>query len=377
MTAVRLKVLVATGAYPPEIGGPATYSKTLYDALPRAGFAVDVLPFSEVRRFPKLIRHLAYFFRALKRGAFADIIYAQDPVSVGLPASFAAFILRKKFLLKVVGDYAWEQGVQRFGLEASIDEYLKNPRAAPFLVRVLREVEITVARHAEKIIVPSEYLKRVVMSWRLPAERIVVIHNGVEQDVAVGAKPILRGLVRFSGKVVITVGRLVPWKHFEEIIDIVPKLKKSFPEMRLLIVGSGPLMGELEARARAHGVAEEVVFTGALPREVLLNYLKLSDVFVLNSSYEGFSHQLLEAFMVGVPVVATDAGGNSEIVGHNVNGLLVPQGDRGKLASAVSQVLSDVAVRTRLTGAGKRRAKEFSNERMIAETVAVLKKAVT
>ena len=86
----RWRILIATGLFPPEIGGPATYSKLLQDMLPDFGFWVTVLPFREVRRLPKLIRHVWYFWRVVRAGFYADIIFAQDPVSVGLPAALAA-----------------------------------------------------------------------------------------------------------------------------------------------------------------------------------------------------------------------------------------------------------------------------------------------
>src|SRR3989338_9957691 len=93
-------ILICTGIYPPDIGGPATYSKLLFDELPKRGVGVDVLSFGQVRHLPKIIRHIIYFFKALKIGKRADIIFAQDPVSVGLPAMLAAKILRKKIYIE-------------------------------------------------------------------------------------------------------------------------------------------------------------------------------------------------------------------------------------------------------------------------------------
>ena len=105
------KILLATGLYPPESGGPATYTKVLYDELPGVGIGVAVVKFSAVRKFPVIIRHLVYVYLLLKKTASADYIYAMDPVSVGLPAYIASVVSRKPLVLKVVGDYAWEQGV--------------------------------------------------------------------------------------------------------------------------------------------------------------------------------------------------------------------------------------------------------------------------
>jgi len=92
-----MKILVATGLYPPEGGGPSTYAKALFDELPKQGVSVEVLPFSRVRKYPPVIRHMVYFFLCLKLSKEVSVIYAMDPVSVGLPASLAALFSGKKF----------------------------------------------------------------------------------------------------------------------------------------------------------------------------------------------------------------------------------------------------------------------------------------
>ncbi len=87
------KILIATGVYPPESGGPATYSKLLEQRLPALGFSVTVLPFRTVRHLPKFVRHFAYFLKCLNLARKADIVYSLDTVSVGLPAALAAKLL--------------------------------------------------------------------------------------------------------------------------------------------------------------------------------------------------------------------------------------------------------------------------------------------
>src|SRR5690348_850641 len=115
-----MKVLIATGIYPPEIGGPATYAALLNTELPKRGIETDVLPFREVRQYPKLLRHIIYLLKILKRARSADLIFSQDPVSTGLPAVFAGKILGKKVVLRIAGDYTWEQSAQRFGVSDTI-----------------------------------------------------------------------------------------------------------------------------------------------------------------------------------------------------------------------------------------------------------------
>ncbi len=110
-----MRLLIATPLYPPDPGGPATYAKALEEGLPPLPIEVDLVKFSDVRHLPKGVRHVAYFWRVLRALKGVDVVLALDPVSVGLPALLAALIARKKFVLKVVGDYAWEQGRQRWG----------------------------------------------------------------------------------------------------------------------------------------------------------------------------------------------------------------------------------------------------------------------
>lgn len=366
-----VKVLIATGLYPPEIGGPATYSRKLEKALPDHGIEVVILPFSKVRRLPRIVRHVVYFFLVLKEGRSVDVIYAQDPVSVGLPTMAAVFFLKKPFVLKVVGDYAWEQSVQRFGFSGTLEEF--QYATLPFIPKVIRAVERFVARRADRVVVPSKYLAKILSAWDLPHKKVTVIYNGIEDLGDTGNKPVLRGLLRFHGKLIVSVGRLVPWKGFDTLIRLLPKIQSSFPETKLLIIGGGPDADMLERLAVEVGVPDDVIFAGSLERDILIRYLRASDVFVLNTSYEGFSHLILEALAVGIPTVTTKVGGNVEIIEHAQNGYLVKPNDAEAIFRHTTALLGDATLRASIVASAKRRVKQFSNERMIEETARLLK----
>ena len=158
-----MRVLIATPLYPPESGGPATYAKLLEGGLPSRGFEVELVKFADVKRLPKFIRHFIYFLHVLEGARGVDLVLALDAVSVGFPAMLAARIARKPFVVKIVGDYAWEQGQQRFGITQTLDEFVKT-KHVPFSVRMLRKIETRVARKAKRIIVPSNYLKGIVVA---------------------------------------------------------------------------------------------------------------------------------------------------------------------------------------------------------------------
>jgi glycosyltransferase involved in cell wall biosynthesis len=359
-----MRLVIATPLYPPEIGGPATYAKLLVDGLPRKGIDVEVVKFSEVRHLPKLVRHYAYYRRVLKSAWEADAVLALDPVSVGLPALKAARRAGKPFIVKIVGDYAWEQGQQRFGVTDTLDE-LVNRKQVPFPVRMLRRMQTRVARSATRVIVPSEYLKNIVSAWDIPAEKIQVIYNAVEL-AEVGTVP--EAVTSLPRPLVVTAGRLVPWKHMEGVIDAVA----SAPGASLAIVGDGPERVPLAGRMREK-LPGRGILTGLLPHKDLLATIKSSDVFVLNSSYEGLSHLLIEAQALGVPTIATRVGGNPEVIRDGENGLLVPAGDTPALEHALGRVLGDAELRRRLSAQSLESAKRFSVNAMLDATAVLLK----
>ncbi len=365
-------VLIATGLYPPEVGGPATYTRHLETSLPQHGVSVHVLPFRRVRAYPTIVRHIAYLVLLLREGSNADVIYAQDPVSVGLPAMIASFLMRKPFMLKVVGDYAWEQASQRFSYAGTPDSFQKDD--LHIVARVLRAIERFVARRAHYVVVPSSYLGTLVAQWGVSKKKIIVIKNGIEPLDNTGSKQVIRGLLKYRGKLIVSVGRLVPWKGFELLIKSLPAIRKDFPDTKLLIIGSGPLMDTLEARARSMGLSNDVIFTGGLERDVVIRYIRAADVFALNTGYEGLSHQILEVMSVGVPVITTRVGGNPEVITHGVDGFLLRYNDAKGFRDTIKKVLSDAPLCTRIVQSAKKRVQDFSNERMVDETSVLLKK---
>src|SRR5690606_32638727 len=113
--------------------------------------------------YPKLIRHLLYFFKVIKVGRDCDLVFTQDPISTGLPALLAAKIMRKPLVMRVAGDYAWEQSVQRYGVVDSID--LFQSRRYGWRVELLRKLQSYSVKHSTLVITPSEYFKNLVDKW--------------------------------------------------------------------------------------------------------------------------------------------------------------------------------------------------------------------
>ncbi len=357
-----MRLLIATPLYPPEIGGPATYAKTLCEELPKCGtdstgspqVEVEVVKFSEVRHLPKIVRHYAYYRRVLAAARRCDVVLALDPVSVGWPALRAARRAGKPFVVKVVGDYAWEQGRQRFGVTQDLDTFVQTWRV-PAFVTILRMLQKHVAKRSQRVIVPSEYLKKILIAWGVRAEHITVIYNAAFLEEH-GTVP--ESVMALSRPIVVTAGRLVPWKNTEGVINAVVDI----PELSLVVIGDGPERVALEAQAK-QALGSRAVFTGVLSHADILATIKHANVFVLNSSYEGLSHLLVEATMLGVSVVATDVGGNGEVVTDGVSGTLVALGDTEALVKALHD--------RRMPAPGS--VSQFTVDRMLTSTIELLK----
>lgn len=369
-----MKILIATGIYPPNIGGPATYSKLLFDELPKRGINVKVVSFDSVMKYPKGIRHVLFFLKVLIAGRKVDAIYAQDPVSVGLPSMWASKVLKKKYLLKIVGDYAWEQSVQRYGVSDILDDFVEHSYGPE--VERLKKIEKKVAMHADKIIVPSRYLKKIVTKWGVNDEKIHVIYNafdGVEEEFD---RQELRNIFRFNSPVIMSAGRLVPWKGFNALIDCMTELKDSVPGLRLYIAGEGPDKEKLVSKVSELNLSDTVIFLGKLPKEKLFQYITASDLFVLNTSYEGFSHQILEVLALGTPILTTDVGGNPEIIESGKDGVLFSYNNTAEIKAYIKAMISNEEKSSELAINGLKKVSEFTTERMLDELETFLRKNI-
>jgi glycosyltransferase involved in cell wall biosynthesis len=369
-----MKLVIATPLYPPDIGGPATYAKTLEDELKKWDIAVSVVSFHTVRFLPKGLSHLVYTVKLFRALYGADVLLALDPVSVGFPSALMALVRSKKFVVKIVGDYAWEQGRQRFGVKDNLDEFVKKP-SNKFLAQVvfLRMIQKFVAWRADRIIVPSNYLKGIVSEWGIRPDKIEVVYNAFDGIPELGTQGAMRESLSITGMNILSAGRLVPWKGLSTLILLMPELRTTFPELKLFIAGSGPLEEELKTQIKNSELTDAVVLLGDVEHTKLMGYIRAADCFVLNTGYEGLSHQLLEVLAVGTPIVTTNVGGNPELIENGVTGTLVPYDDRPALLSAMTKTLTTPESAQKMADAGKVFVSQFTVSRMVDGTLDILK----
>lgn len=381
------RILITSGIFAPDIGGPASYARTMGTHLAQQGVEVVVLTYSSVRthpgdkalpfrvcrvwkKIPWGIRHAFFFIRGFFFARHADGILSLNAVSAGLPSRWIARLTGKPFIVRVAGDYAWEMAVQTGRTFLMLDEFQKSSKSGR--VRRLDHTQRAVARCASKVIVPSKYLAEMVLGWGVERERIEVIYNGVGGAPMDVSKEDARRHIGVSGNIILSAGRLVPWKGFRMLIKLMPQLLQVNQFFRLVIVGDGPDMAMLASVVRNLGLERKVSLVGRVTSQELAWYLAAADMFVLNTGYEGFSHQILEAMTAGVPVITTTVGGNREVVVQGQNGFLVRYNDEFNLVEAIKTVWRQKELRAHLIQNAKRTVEAFSVERMFERTMQVL-----
>lgn len=371
-----MKVTIATGLYPPEIGGPATYAAMLEAELPTHGIEVTTVPFGLVRQYPKVVRHVVYAWKLWQQSRQADVIYALDPVSVGLPALLIACLCRKPFLLRVPGDYAWEQGQLRFGVTDRLHDFIEQRYRYGWQVSSLCWLESFVAKRAVRVIVPSKYMAVVIEKWGVNPGKIQVIYSALFPLPVTEKREVIYDELSFTFPTVLSAGRLVPNKGFCKLIDSFVTIKDVYPQAQLVIVGDGPQLSELTTYAQEQNVYGSTRFLGRLSKEAMGAVVRAADIFVLNTAHEGLSHQILEVMDIGTPIVTTNVGGNPELITDGINGFLVSYNDTNALTEAVMRVLNHPESRERIIQSARASSKQFTKETVVGEIVTLLKKVV-
>ncbi|MFT8421263.1 MAG: glycosyltransferase [Gluconacetobacter sp.] len=209
------------------------------------------------------------------------------------------------------------------------------------------------ARQGQLFLCNSGFLRDQAVARGFPVERTHVHYIGVDCAAYQPREP------AEETPVILHVARLVELKGTEYLLRAFARLAAAHRDLRLAIIGEGPLRGRLEALAGALGVAERVLFLGAQPHAVVMEWMRRAMMLVLPSvltasgRVEGLGMVMLEAAVCGVPVVATRVGGIPEGVAEGRSGLIVPPRDVEALAAAMDALAADPAMRGAMGRAGR------------------------
>ncbi len=332
-----MHILVPTGIFHPEPGGPATYLYRFLPELLQRGHTVEVVTFGEgqtesypypVTRIPRTnIFHRNWqYYRAVKEKLpRADRVFIN---SLGIPLPK----IHQPTVLKIVGDRAWERAVNRGWIPPTED--IDHFQTAHYGLKVsyVKFSRSREARRVQQVIVPSHYLRQMVIGWGVLPERVKTIYNAIEP---LPSESVTRQALHLPEEkpLLLTAARLTAWKGVDAILNAI----ESLPDIMLVVAGDGPMLEELKQQAEALNLAERVRFLGKIPHRELLKYYQVADYTILYSGYEGLSHVLLESLNAGTPVIASDKCGNPELVQHGQNGFLAPYPDVDALRAVITR----------------------------------------
>lgn len=328
-----MKVTIATGIFPPDIGGPATFLREFVPFLKKNGWTVEVITYGAPRKDAVAISHdnpvkWWSFYRAVMNSARdSDVIFATDTFSSGWPAARAAKKLKKRLVTRFVGDSAWEISRSNDWTEDPFEVFQK--KKYDWKIEFLRRIQKGVLQRSEVITV-SHFLELVLKKWGIKS---TVIPNAVS-SIKLPAKTVLRKKFGFDKKfVVLSVGRITTYKGVDKIIRMCARLRKEISDLLLVIVGDGPAFFDAQKAAHEENISHMVRFEGRKDENETRALMKAADVLVLNSEYEGMSHTLLEAMSVECPVIASDVCGNPELVKNR--GLLFDYNNMDELKECI------------------------------------------
>ena len=160
-------------------------------------------------------------------------------------------------------------------------------------------------------------------------------------------------------RLLVTLSRLNRWKHVDRAVAAMPKVLSAHPEARLLVIGYGPEQEALSRLARKLGVSDRVSFTGQIPHSAACSYLWRAEIFLSFYDLSNLGNPLMEAMCCGCPVVTLNVGGTDTVITDGVNGLLLPPTElERRIPEAIIRLLDDDELRTRLSEAAGRYARE-------------------
>jgi glycosyltransferase involved in cell wall biosynthesis len=218
---------------------------------------------------------------------------------------------------------------------------------------------------------------KAVESRLVSPDRVSTIYSGMELDWFLDAQVDRLAVRRELGipddaPVIGKIARMVAVKNHTQLFDAAPDIQARHPNVRFLLVGDGPLLEELRARAEQMGIGDRVIFAGLIERERIPDMLAATDVLVHTALYEGLPRVLVQALAMGRPCVAFDADGAREVVVPGETGFLIRPGDTAGIAAAVDRLLADAPLREQMGQAGRKLVDPaFRDETMVQQIAAV------
>jgi glycosyltransferase involved in cell wall biosynthesis len=369
-----MRILVVSGIWPPDAGGPASHAPEACDFLHAHRHRVEVVTTADAaparreypvhwvsRRRPPGARHLRVAMLVRARARRADVVY-----SVGMEgrSTLGARLAGRPLVQRLASDPAFERAHWRGITRVSLDEFPDEPGVRIAALRWIRNREVATAT---RVLCPSAWLRAVVVSWGVDPACVEVLPHALRAPV-LPSRDELRARHVFDGPTLVLAGRLVPQKA----LDVALRALAGNDGVALVVAGEGPERTRAESLAAALGLEGRVRFAGAQSREGVFELFRAADAALLSSAWESFGLVVAEALAVGTPVISTAVGGVVEVLEDGRNGLLVPPGDSEALGEAIRRFFADDALRARLGAAAADSVRHLAPEVVYARLEAIL-----
>ena len=371
-----MRVVIVSGIWPPDPGGPASHAPALADFLADRGHHVEVVTTADsepsARSYPVWWAERRSRFRYLRAAALvrsaaqgSDVVYATSMIRRATAGASAA---RKPLVVKLVSDEAFERATRSGRYTGTLDEFQST---GGLRTRFLRSTRTAALKRARHIFCPSAYLRDVALRWGVDPQRVSVLANPAPSVRSLPPREELRRELRLDGNALVFAGRLGPQKAVGVLLTALADVDG----VSLVVAGDGPEREALERHVAELGLDGRVRFLGSVPRETVLRLFGAGDASVLPSAWENFPHTVVEALAVGCPVIATAVGGVPEVVRDGENGLLVAPGDASALGAAISRFFAEPGLRERLSAAAPGSVAGYSEDAVFAAIEAELERA--
>ena len=243
--------------------------------------------------------------------------------------------------------------------------FYELPPVMARLGHFLEAVGMPLVYHWDHFLTVSESSRNSLMDLGVPKERITVVYNGVDHTVYSPGKKSSRPLIAY-------MGRLRNYKSIHVLIQAMPELLDTIPDLNLVIAGSGEALGELQRLVEKTGISRQVTFLGHIPQAEKVRLLQEAQIIVNPSLTEGWGISVIEGNSCGTPVVGSNVCGLRDSILDGLTGLLFPYGDSHALAGCLKALLLDEKRQRQLSVAALEWSRCFDWDRTAADCLEVL-----
>jgi glycosyltransferase involved in cell wall biosynthesis/putative flippase GtrA len=315
-------VVFASGIFPPDIGGPATFVRNLSEQLAHRGFDVTVVTYADslkngieekegydviriLRKVPFGLRHILYTFWLFLATVNHELIYAQDVAAAGFPAMLVKRLLGKKMIIRIGGDLLWERRAESGKTKLSMDQFYRSNAHKNSLIYTIGK---KVLASCDKIFVTSENLRDIYTKYYgIDTDKIELLHNPIPDVKNIIDLP-AENRTRPEEKVVLFAGRFINYKNIDKLIQTFLEIYRDIAPARLVVVGDGPERVNLKKLIDERG-AGHVELLDKMTHKELVELMRSADLCVSSATTEYNPNFILEALALGRKVLLNEDNG--------------------------------------------------------------------